>query len=81
MLMTERDARARVADDWRNLAYLIRADIGGDYATHVTPSLKDEILHKHLDYADDIQSGAARDFTCQQRVHHYMTGECVALLS
>lgn len=68
----------RVSDDWRQLAFDIRAEDA--YADHVTEDEKDADFKMMLYEADLISRGEFRSFTIWQRVNQVLTGVCVALL-
>lgn len=71
-------ALAKVADDWRDLAYAIRR--ADNYASHVTEETKDAALAKALESAERVRAGEVKSFTIWQRVNMMLTGECVAFL-
>lgn len=51
------------------------------YAPHVTQKIKERILQKSLEYAEQIRTGTApMSFTLWQQINTVLTGECVGLL-
>lgn len=68
-----------IADFWMNNSKAIRAE--DDYASHVTEETKDLRLKQGLAYAESVRAGHIEDFTSQQRLNTYLTGDCIALLS
>lgn len=74
---TLKAALKKVAADVRENARIGRTE---KYASHVTEEMKDEIMKKKLDLADEIEAGTVRGFWLWQRVNTIVTGECVAFL-
>lgn len=55
------------------------ADAG--YASHVTNDNKRDIAKKHRTLAAEIEAGEHdHNLTVAQRMHYFLTGECVAIL-
>ncbi len=53
----------------------------GDFASHVTDSEIKSIRENHAAIADEIEAGEQDHvFAVAQRIHYFLTGECVALL-
>jgi len=51
------------------------------FASHVTHEDKLEYIEKNIKQADEIEQGLHdHNFTVAQRMHYYLTGNCVALL-
>lgn len=51
------------------------------FPSHVTEKKKQEVAQNSLRLAEQIESGEHDHiFTVAQRIHYYMTGECVQLL-
>lgn len=51
------------------------------FPAHVTENKKQEISENSLRLAEQIEAGEHDHvFTVAQRIHYYMTGECVQLL-
>ena len=72
-----KQALNHVADFWVSNAHGCRK---APYASHVTEQQKDDNLARGLEYAESIRQGYVEDFTSQQRINTYLTGECIALL-
>lgn len=52
------------------------------YADHVTEYMKQAIHDREIAYAKEVESGLHdHNLTIQQRMHFYLTGESVALMS
>lgn len=77
--VTMQHARDHVADWKRESAFAIRKE--DEYASHVTDQKKEEYFRNALLVADEIRQGTHDGaFWCRQRMHEFLTGECVALL-
>lgn len=73
-----KEALNYLADFWESNAKAIHKEDG--YASHVTEETKDLRLEQGLAYAREVRLGHIEDFTSQQRLNTYLTGECIALL-
>lgn len=72
------EALNKVANDWKENAYLVRKE--DEYAIHVTEEEKEKYLREALEFAESIRRGEQTGFWCWQRINTELTGECVAFL-
>jgi hypothetical protein len=78
--LTLNQARKKCADFFLENAKQIREE--NPYAAHVTGEEKELDYNKRVKFSEEIREGKHDgNFTVAQRIHFYMTGNCVPFLS
>ena len=74
------NARIYAAKTSRDYAESI-LDESTEFPDHITDSKKQEIVINNLKMAEEIEAGKHdHNMTVAQRIHYYMTGDCLPIL-